>query len=67
MQAKETHFVSHFVVQMADVIEAIACVPCGPRRSLSMGASEDFEVLKIVCCCTIKNRIAAYAGCGLSF
>ena len=26
--------VSHFVVQRADFIVAIACVPCGPRRSL---------------------------------
>ena len=26
--------VSHFVVQRADLIVAIACVPCGPRRSL---------------------------------
>ena len=26
--------VSYFVVQMAVLIVAIACVPCGPRRSL---------------------------------
>ena len=26
--------VSHFVVQRADMIVAIVCVPCGPRRSL---------------------------------
>ena len=26
--------VSHFVVQRADFTVAIACVPCGPRRSL---------------------------------
>ena len=26
--------VSHFVVQKAVLIVAIACVPCGPRRSL---------------------------------
>ena len=37
MRARET-IVSHFVVQRADLIVAIACVPC----SLSMRASEDF-------------------------
>ena len=26
--------VSHFVVQRGDFSVAIACVPCGPRRSL---------------------------------
>ena len=37
MRAKET-IVSHFVVQRADFIVAIACVP----YLLSMRASEDF-------------------------
>ena len=35
--------VSHFVVQRADLIVAIACVPCGPHAVLlSMRAREDF-------------------------
>ena len=33
VRTKET-IVSHFVVQRADLIVAIACVPCGPHRSL---------------------------------
>ena len=41
MRAKET-IASHFVVrQRADLIVAIACVPCGAVL-LSMRASEDF-------------------------
>ena len=51
------------MVQRADLIVAIACVPCGPRRSLiiSMRASEDFgcaeklsaaEQIKPDCCRT---------------
>ena len=31
--------VSHFVVQRGDFTVAIACVPCGPRRSLSLCVS----------------------------
>ena len=41
MRAKET-IVSHFAVQRADLIVVIACVPCGPRRSLICCVSEDF-------------------------
>ena len=42
MRARET-IVSHFVVQRGDFTVAIACVPCGPRRSLlSMREREDF-------------------------
>ena len=33
--------VSHFVVQRADFIVAIACVPCGPHRSLIHAFCED--------------------------
>ena len=35
VRAKETPtIVSHFMVQRADLIVAIACVPYGPRRSV---------------------------------
>ena len=44
------------MVQKADLIVAIACVPCGPRRSGSYLCvwMRIWGVLKIVCCCTIK-------------
>ena len=43
MRAKET-IVSQFVVQRADFIVAIACVPCGPRRSLIYACAWGFWV-----------------------
>ena len=52
MRARETPtIVSHFVVQRGDFTVAIACVPCGPRRSLIYAAVSVriLGVLKIVC------------------
>ena len=47
--------VSHFVVQRADFIVAIACIPCGPRRSLIYACAWGFWVCwETVCCCRIK-------------
>ena len=41
------------MVQRADLIIAIACVPCGPRGYLCVRV-RILSMLKIVCCCTIK-------------
>ena len=47
--------VSHFVVQRANFIVAIACVLCGPRHSLIYAWECGFWVCwKTVCCCRIK-------------
>ena len=68
--------VSHFVVQRADLIVAIACVSCGLCRSHLRVQVRILGVLKIVCCCTINPdcRMPAVvciftesAACVLSF
>ena len=60
--------VSHFVVQRADFIVAIACVPCGPRRSLIFACEWGFWVCwEIVCCWANKTWLLPYACCGLHF
>ena len=61
--------VSHFVVQRGDFTVAIACVPCGPRRSLIYAWAWGFCgcVLKTVCGWTSKTWLLPYACCGLHF
>ena len=53
--AQGNTIVSHFVVQRADFIVAIACVPCGPCCSLIYACAWGFWVCwKVVCFCRIK-------------
>ena len=53
---------------MGNFIVAIACVPCGPRRSLIYACAWGFGgVLKIVCSWANKTWLLPYACCGLHF
>ena len=50
--------VSHFEVQRADLIVAIACVPCGPRRSLIYACEWGFGV-----CWKLSAAVAIKPDC----